>query len=454
MNYVSQRVFTSSGVVPDRLSMRGYRLDGATGPIEVRPHPDKAISQRSTIIAALGDGVSRISNLADCRDVRRNLDCLVDLGIALDTTAPNEIEIRGRGPLAISPQNVTLDAGNSATTARLLAATVAGSRAEVVITGNDALRARPMAEVIGPLREIGAQFLEVAPGGHLPFRVRGGRLAGGTASITVDSAQPVSAALLAAALADGPSTIVRRVPARDHTERLLRWVGVQIHETAQSLYVEPRPWGPFELQIPGDPSGAAYLAGVHLVSPSSDRPLVIRDVCVNPRRLGFFEVVKRMGVLVEISNQRDLGPEPFADLTVRATGPLQAVTISSPELVQSAIDELPMIAALAAQAEGETRIENAFDLKGKDTDRVATTVDLLRQFGVRASPTPDGLVVRQSEVRWPTLVHLPNDHRVIFAGILLGLLAGGYGDMVGAQGVATSHPQALNELALWVMVNR
>jgi 3-phosphoshikimate 1-carboxyvinyltransferase len=436
----------------DRVRLHGFidRPDAAG--LHATPHPDKAISQRATIVAALAEGVSRISNLADCNDVMRNLACLVDLGVELESNGSGDVEIRGRVPAAITRQGVVLDAGNSATTARFLTAVVAATGAEVVITGNAALRRRPMAEVVTPLRALGADITGIGPDGRLPIRVRGRALTGGAAHVEVDSAQPVSAALLAAAMAGGPSVVHRRVPARDHTERLLRWTGVEITESPRRLEVRPGPWKPFELRVPGDPSGAAYLAAVHLASAHRNRPLLLREVCTNPRRTGFFKILRAMGVEVELSAEHDLGPESVADISVRAVGPLQAVSISDPALVQSAIDELPMIAALAAAAEGETRIEKAAELRDKDTDRIATTVAVLGQFGVRARPTHDGLVVLPSPLRAPERVQLPNDHRLVFAGIVLALLAGAHTELQGVGAVNTSYPEAINELRRWVVL--
>lgn len=451
-NVLSAQLFPSRSKPSDRIHLCGVQDQPGTDPFTVVPHADKAISQRATIVAAVGRGVSRLSNLADCRDLLRNLDCLADLGVDIRPIGDDAVEIHGRGAEAITSSCLTLDVDNSATTARLLAAMVAATNADVTITGNAALRLRPMAEVVGPLHSLGANIANIGPNGHLPIRVRGRPLSGGSARIDVDSAQPVSAALLAAALAQGPSMINRRVAARDHTERLLRWVGVEVEETPLVLRVQPKMWGPFSLRIPGDPSGAAFLAAVHLASAHRERPLVLREVCVNSRRTGFFRILRSMGAEVDFSAVDHDTPEELADITVRATGPLQGVHIDDPELVQSAIDELPMIAALATHSDGETRIEQASELRGKDTDRIATTVDLLRQFGAQTRPTHDGLHVQPSAIRAPEIIHLARDHRVVFAGLVLAVLTGGYGELRGLEAVATSYPNAINELRRWVVV--
>ncbi|MCQ4122374.1 3-phosphoshikimate 1-carboxyvinyltransferase [Rhodococcus tibetensis] len=451
-NIPSTQLFPSRTHPSDRIRLCGVQDQPGFGPLTAVPHPDKAISQRATIVAAAGHGVSRLSNLADCRDLLRNLDCLADLGVNIRPIGDDAVEIQGQGPEAVTSTSLTVDVDNSATTARLLTAMVAASDADVTITGNTALRRRPMAEVVGPLHALGADIVDIGPNGHLPIQVRGRPLPGGSARIDVHSAQPVSAALLAAALAQGPSVIHRRVAARDHTERLLRWVGVEVEETPLTLHVQPRAWGPLSLRIPGDPSGAAFLAAVHLASAHRERPLVLREVCINSRRTGFFRILRSMGAEVDFSAVDHDTPEELANITIRAADQLRGVHIDDPELVQSAIDELPMIAALATLANGETRIGQASELRGKDTDRIVTTVELLRQFGVQARPTMDGLHVRPTPIQAPAILQLPRDHRVIFAGIVLTVLTGGYGELHGLEAVATSYPNAINELRRWVVV--
>ncbi|MGW7576323.1 3-phosphoshikimate 1-carboxyvinyltransferase [Streptomyces sp. NPDC054765] len=420
---------------------------------DLTPHPDKAISQRATLLAALAHGTSRIRGLANCRDIRANLRALTSLGVGIRATGPATAEITGRALEGLRGSGLVLDTGNSATTSRLLLAILAGSGADCTVTGNELLRARPMAEVVQPLRELGADLTELGEPGRLPVRVRGSRLSGGTVDVAVDSAQPVSALLFAGSQASGPVRITRRTPARDHTERLLRWTGVPVTESDTELLVTPARPRAFEFAVPGDPSGAALLTALHLASPQAGQELTLRRVGVNPRRTGFLRILRTMGVQVRELPVSDDGPEPVADLVVSLPTGLTGTEVAGPRLVQSAIDELPLVAALATAVTGRTVIRDASEMRGKDTDRIATTVRLLHDFGARAEATADGLVVEPHRPTAPRHVSLPPDHRVVFAAFVLALLSGGVTELRGVSSAATSHPGALDDFARYVPVD-
>ncbi|WP_318199411.1 hypothetical protein [Streptomyces sp. SCL15-4] len=439
--------------LPDRIAVHAPHPDGPLPPAGLVPHPDKAISQRATMLAALADGTSRIRGLADCRDVRANLRALTALGVPVRAVADATVEIDGRGPLGLDRRGPLLDAGNSATTSRLLLAVLAASAADCTVTGNALLRARPMAEVLGPLRNLGADLTELGEPGRLPVRVRGRRLRGGTVDVAVDSAQPVSALLFAGSQATAPVRITRRTAARDHTERLLRWTGVAVTETGTELVVTPGRPRPFDLEVPGDPSGAALLAALHLASPRARRELTLRRVGVNPRRTGFFHILRSMGAEVVEVPSDEPGPEPVADIRVSLPGRLTGTEVAGPRLVQSAIDELPAVAALATAATGPTVIRDASELRGKDTDRIATTAELLSAFGAGVRPTADGLVIEPRPLTAPRRIDLPPDHRVVFAAFVLTLLAGGATELHGVSAAATSHPGALDDLTRYAPVD-
>lgn len=451
MNHVPAGIFDPSTPQPDRIFV-GPPAPGAQLPTRLYPHPDKAISQRATLLAALADGTSRVRNLADCRDVRANLRALHQLGTRVVAEGPASVSITGRAVAEIRHRDLLLDAGNSATTSRLLLALLAGSGACCTVTGNELLRDRPMEEVIQPLRALGAKVEELGAPGRLPVRVTGTRLHGGEVVIDVDSAQPVSAMLLAASAADGPVRIRRRTAARDHTERLLRWTGVAVQEDGTDLLITPRRPRAFDLTVPGDPSGGAFLAALHLASPGAERELTLRDVCLNQRRTGFLRVAEAMGARVREVLRSGSCPEPVGDIRISLPGRLSGTEVAGPALVQSCIDELPLVAALAAMARGTTVIRDSAELRGKDTDRIASTVELLTAFGVPARGTRDGLVVDPAQPIAPARVRLPADHRVIFAAFVLAVLAGGGTELQGTAAVATSHPHALRDLARFATV--
>ncbi|GAA2356853.1 3-phosphoshikimate 1-carboxyvinyltransferase [Catellatospora methionotrophica] len=441
---------------PDRIRVRATAAPIAEGAgLMLRAHPDKAISQRATLLSAIANGTSTLRNLADCDDVRSNLTALGALGVPLSAEGPGSVRIVGRQVRDIRLRDRTLDVGNSATTSRLLLAVLAGSGSDCTVTGNRLLRSRPMSEVIQPLLELGADLVELGEPGRLPVRVRGTRLHGGPVTVDVDSAQPVSALLFAATHATGTVRIHRRTVARDHTERLLRWTGVPVDETPDVLMVTPHRPAAFDLTVPGDPSGAALLAALHLASAHRHRELTIPQVCLNPLRTGFFRILESMGAAVTESPRaahRTADPEPVGDLRVRCDRRLRGTRVAGPRLVQSAIDELPMVAALASVADGETVITDAGELRGKDTDRIKTTLDLLTAFGVDAQPTPEGLVVRPGGPVVPARVDLPADHRILFAAFVLAVLSGGECELAGTRSVATSHPGALDDLRYFAEV--
>lgn len=413
-------------------------------------HADKAVSQRATLLASLCTGTSTIENVADCRDTRSNLDLLSTLGIGILADTPSRISIVGRPVTSWRNALSPLEAGNSATTARLLTAILAGGVNEYVITGNSSLRSRPMAEIVDPLKVMGADLTYLESIGNLPIHVRGRRLAGGTVQVEVDSAQPVSALLFAGLNASAPVRVRRRVPARDHTERLLRWTGVDVAESPRSLTITPGEPRSFSLRIAGDTSGAALLAALHLGSPQATSTLTIPGVGINHRRTGFLRALRRMGAMVRCKNLRMFGPEPVGDVLLnRGPAPLRGIEMSDPFEIQSLIDEIPLLAALATVSEGPTVIRNAQELRGKDTDRLFETVSLLEKFECRAHQTDDGLVVHPRRPTAPTSVSLPPDHRVIFAAMVLTLLCGGGVELIGLSATATSWPRAVDDLAQW-----
>lgn len=443
--------FRATAAPPDLASVGAARAVPAL-PADLRPHPDKAISQRATLLAAVADGTSHLDDLAECRDVWANLRALAALGVNVRTYSSAAATISGSAPAELRGDGLALDAGNSATTSRLLIALLAGSGVRATVTGNALLRARPMGAVTRPLRELGADLTDLGEPDRLPVRVHGTQLHGGVVTVPVDSAQPVSALLFAGAFADAPVRIRRRVAARDHTERLLRWTGVPVAETPRELTVTPGRPRAFDLRVPGDPSGAALLAALHLASPHAQTPLELRGVGLNPRRTGFLRILAAMGAEVEQLPRADLGPEPVGDVRVRRAGPLAGVAVEGAELLQSAIDEIPLIAALAATAHGRTVVRDAAELRDKDTDRIDTTVRLLRAFGVHAEGTADGLVVFPTRLVAPPRLELPADHRVVFAAFVLALLAGGGVELHGVAAAATSHPGALTDLARYAEV--
>ena len=340
------------------------------------------------MLAAAASGQSRILNPlggADCRSTARVLRRLGALVSPL-REGTGAVRVSGGWERWRSPA-APLDCGNSGTTVRLLMGMLAGRPLSAVLTGDESLRSRPMRRVMDPLVAMGAELREMESPDRLPVRVVGAELRAGDHSSAVPSAQVKSAVLLAALAAGTSATVEEPELSRDHTERMLRALGVEvITEIGEdggariALPVHDRPLSPLELQVPGDPSSAAFMAALPtLLGRGSVR---IPGVGINPTRIGFLEVARRMGVSLEVEERRTEGSEPVADL-IGSAGRLAGIRVE-PHEVGRMIDELPLVGVLAARAVGETRVTGAGELRVKESDRIEAVVSNLRRLGVEA----------------------------------------------------------------------
>ena len=364
---------------------------------------DKSITHRALMLAAAARGESRLSGLLPGEDCRSTAAVLRALGC--DVPVPpddgSEIVVHGRGLDAWRAPDAPLDCRNSGTTARLMLGLLASRPFAAALTGDASLRSRPMRRVTGPLERMGARFRELGDADRLPIEVHGGALSPLDYASPKSSAQVKSAVLLAGMAAGVPVTVTEPVLSRDHTERLLWSLGLPVSQESvdggvrASVDAWDAPLPPLELRVPGDPSSAAFLVALALLADAGE--LRIRGVCVNPTRTGFLHLVQRMGAIVELCAERVDGGEPVADLVVRPTR-LHAIEVGE-RAIPAAIDEVPILAALAARAEGETRITGAGELRVKESDRIAAVAAALRAVGAEAEELPDGLVVRGSDRR-------------------------------------------------------
>jgi coenzyme F420 hydrogenase subunit beta len=433
----------------------GLRLTSARE-IVWRPPGDKAIGQRAAFAAALSDGTSTLNNVPHSDDIEGNLGILRQLGVDIWEAADTSYVIGGRGlrGLKSSEKWVTLSAGNSATTARILMGLLAGTPGgEFRIDGNELLRRRPMSWIVKPLRQAGANIAYEVSQGRLPILIRGAQLGPIDHQIEVFSAQPLSAMLFAGLQSSGETVIKRRATARDHTERLLRHLGVAIDETETRVRMTPPERLPaFDLTLPGDISTASLPIACVVASPLPCR-LVIEDVGINDTRIGFVRTLQTMGASIEIEPTEVRGNEPIGRVVVESGRQLRGMDVGGASLVQSMIDELPMLAALAARAEGRTVIRDAQELKDKDTNRIDTTVATLRPFGVHIEPREDGFVVEPSQVSSARSLVLPPDHRVIFAAMTLASTLEEPTTMLGWEKISVSFPGCLELLGQFASVS-
>jgi 3-phosphoshikimate 1-carboxyvinyltransferase len=396
---------------------------------------DKSISHRAVLIGALGEGQMRVHGFGRSGDTQATVDAMRALGVAIEDVAPDELAVQGVGLRGLRAGAV--DCRNAGTLMRLLAGVVAGQQGEFTLTGDESLTRRPMERIATPLRRLGAGV--ETTDGHAPLVVRGsGALRGAEIEPEVASAQVKSAILLAGLNATGPTTVVERIPTRDHTERLLEAAGVRVRRSPSSVTVEPA--GALRLEevvVPGDFSSAAPLLVAAALVPGSD--LTIHDLGVNPRRTGLLDVLERMGARVSIFERRRAGGEPVASVQVQP-GELIATEIRADE-VPGLVDELPLIALLASHARGETRVSGAADLRVKETDRIEAVTDGLRPLGARIRSRPDGWIVTGVPARLRGgRVDARGDHRIAMLGAVAGLASREGVAIEGADTAAISFP--------------
>jgi len=381
---------------------------------------DKSLSHRALMFAALASGRSIVRGILPSADVHSTAECLRRLGVPIPALAP-EIAIVGQGRRGLRPPSLDLDCGNSGTSARLLCGLVAGAGVPARFVGDASLSRRPMRRVTVPLSQMGADF-DFESGDGLPMRIRTGVQTGITWESPTASAQVKSALLLAGLVAGVPVVLQEPERSRDHTERMLLAFGVPlvIEGTRVALAPFAGELPAFVLRVPGDPSSAAFFAALALLTGA---PVRTSPISVNPTRTGFFEVLVRMGATVTTVGSATECGEPVAELDIR--GGLSApATIEAAE-VPSLIDELPLLACLAAYAPGETRVTGAAELRVKESDRITAVVQALRAVGADADELPDGFVVRGrpgAQYRGTVITH--GDHRLAMAFGVLGAVAG------------------------------
>ncbi len=413
------------------------------GPLrgEAKVPGDKSITQRAILLAALAPGLTRIRGANPGLDARAALGIVRQLGARIHATVKDGILIRG-GTLRESDR--VLDARNSGTALRLSTGLLAAQPFLSILTGDPSLRRRPIARVIEPLRVLGAD-LTARQGDRLPpVVVRGRPLLGAAIVTSVPSAQVKSAVLLAGIQAQGVTSVREASPTRDHTERMLPQFGVPIEREGTAARVRgPAALRPAEIEVPGDFSAASFLLAAASIVRGSD--ILLKGVGVNPTRTAFLDHLASVGSGLVRGNERLVSGEPVADLRVRA-GKLRGARIV-PDAAPRLIDELPLVAVLAAFAEGKTVVHGADELRVKESDRVATVTAGLRAIGVTVDEHPDGWTIHGSggRVRGGT-VDAAGDHRIAMAFMVAGLAAREGVTVLGAESARVSDPGFLSRL--------
>lgn len=406
----------------------------------VTPPSDKSISHRSLIFASLAEGISTIHNVLRGEDVRRTQTILEHLGVKIDDDGAT-LRVMGRGLYAFTDPKIVLDCGNSGTTMRLMMGLLAAQPFTTRLTGDHSLNRRPMHRVATPLMQMGATISEEAHAEGRRIAVTGSTLHGIRYTSPVSSAQIKSAILLAGLYADTPTVVSEPTLSRDHTERFLRSMGASLVSEGTTVTLSPGlALKPFSLTVPGDPSSAAFFVVAALLVSNSD--VVIRDICLNPTRIAFVHVLKRMGARIDVIDSRTLGDredgETIGSLRVRASS-LTATHIDAEE-IPWLIDELPILALAFARATGESSVSGAEELRVKESDRLAAIMALFNVLGVEASEAPDGFRVTGSRTWSGGTIVSDGDHRVAMTAAIAGLVAKDGMRVSDTACVATSFP--------------
>ncbi len=401
----------------------------------------KGISHRALLFAAYAEGMSRLRGLAGGDDVHRTRAALADLGVTMRSDGAGELTVQGAGVEGLTEPVAVIDCANSGTSMRMLAGVLAGRPFHAVLTGDASLRARPMARVAEPLRRMGAVIDGRDDGRLAPLSIRGGSLQGISAELAVASGQVKTALVLAGLQASGTTEIVEPAPSRDHTERMLGALGAPLARVDdRTVRVTRGPVRPFELDVPGDASSAAFFVVAASITPGSE--LVIEEVSLNPGRVAYLDVLRAMGADITVHPRGERLGEPVGDLEIVAA-PLHGTVI---ECTESIVDEIPALVVAGAFADGATEVRDAAELRVKESDRIATLEQELTRLGLTVEARPDGLTVHGGAPRAAVMTS-HGDHRIAIAAAVAANAIAGESTVGGFGAIESSYPEFPEHLA-------
>lgn len=386
---------------------------------EIRPPGDKSISHRSVMMGAIAEGVTEIDNFLPGEDCIATIRAFENMGVYIEGAGTNSVKVHGVGLDGLREPVDVLDMSNSGTSMRLISGILAGQPFYSVMTGDDSLRIRPMKRIAEPLRLMGARVYG-RKGDVAPLTIVGGGLKSIHYETPVASAQIKSCILLAGLFADGETVVAEPAESRDHTERMLRSFGAEVVSHGLSRKMKGRPsLAGHRITVPGDVSSASYFLVAAMLCPDSE--LVIRNVGINPTRAGLLDALEEMGGQISLENHREESGEPIADLHVRSSQ-LKGGDFSS-DLIVTMLDEIPLLAVAATQADGETRIRDAAELRVKETDRIAATVSELRKLGAQVEELDDGMIIAGGGRLKGGQCESHGDHRMAMSLAVAGLIS-------------------------------
>jgi 3-phosphoshikimate 1-carboxyvinyltransferase len=405
---------------------------------------DKSISHRSIIFGALAKGRTTIRHFLDGEDCLRTIDAFRALGVSIEQKG-NTVTINSDGKDSFKEPSVPINFGNSGTTARLLLGVFAALPFHITAYGDESLTKRPMDRVAVPLRQMGAKINGRAEGKYLPLAVDGQELSHLTYHTPVKSAQVKSALLLAGLLAEGETKISEDVKTRDHTEQMLTSFGAQVDVSGTTVTVKGgQTLQAADVYVPGDISSAAFFLVAACLVPGSH--VTLKNVGLNPTRTGILDVMQSMNAAIEIQEHHTEAGEKIGDITVRY-GPLKGTEIGG-DVIPRLIDELPILALLATQAQGETIIKDAEELRYKESDRIEAIASTLQSFGAELATTPDGLVIKGNQALQGTEADSFGDHRIGMMISIGSLIADGETILKNADSINISYPGFFNDLKM------
>ena len=404
---------------------------------------DKSISHRSVILGALAEGETHITGFLNADDCLKTAAALQSMGVKIDNLGQDDMVVHGVGLRGLRAPGEPLDLGNSGTGMRLLMGVLAGQNFTTTLTGDESLRRRPMDRIAVPLEQMGIEVSGQGKRCTPPVTVYGGQPRAITYHTPMASAQVKSAVLLAGLYADGTTTVIEPGPSRDHTERMLAAFGAEI--TVDGLRVSvvgsPHLHGQ-EIMVPGDFSSAAFLLAAGLLVPDSQ--VTVGNVLLNPTRTGLLDILQRMGTEIEVANRRQTNGEEQGHITAR-TSRLVATEVGGDEIPRM-LDEVPILALIATQAEGQTVIRDAAELRVKESDRLATTAQVLQAFGADIVEQPDGLAITGPTRLHAATVSSYGDHRIAMTAAIAGLIAAGETIVKDTACIDTSFPSFARSL--------
>ena len=419
--------------------MKFTRSNGLHG--EVTIPGDKSISHRSVMFGSIAKGETEITNFLQGADCLSTISCFRAMGIEIENDG-NRVLVHGKGLHSLTKPNHVLDCGNSGTTTRLISGILSAQNFDVTLTGDTSIQKRPMKRIMDPLSLMGADIRSINENGCAPLAISGRPLHGIHYQSPVASAQVKSAILLAGLYADGETRVTEPYVSRNHSELMLSHFGADVHTEDTTAVIRPvkELYGQ-KIEVPGDISSAAFFLAAGLLIPDSE--ILIRNVGINPTRDGILRICKDMGADITLLNEKTSG-EPTADLLVRSSR-LHGTVIGG-SVIPTLIDELPMIAAMACFAEGETIIKDASELKVKESNRIAVMVENLSAMGADVEETEDGMIIRGGKSLHGAVIDSHLDHRIAMTFAITGCMAEGETEILGAECVNISYPGFYDDL--------